>query len=623
MARSANIYTGDGITTNFAVNFVLGFISRDDVFAYVEDELDGGQNQIFRTITWINDGLITLSPAPADGKQVFIRRIQPKEILQHDFQDGALLNEASLDEANLQSLYIMHEILDGFYNVDELSPEDTALTIRADLEMNGYYIQNVASPTQDGHVVTRLWAETSGTSILAQTIAAKDAAELAETHAETAETNAETAETNAGASASAASTSETNAASSAAAALVSENAAQSSEDDAAISETNADASAAAASTSETNAAASEAAAAVSETNAAASEAAALVSKNNAETAETGAENAQSYAEEWANKTEDVLVSAAAGGDQVDDYSAMHWAQKAADSAETAGNTVTFEALDLNGDVGTSADQVAEGNHDHSGVYQSYDADIPTVVASQAEMEAGTSTANRTVTPLRVKQAILALAPEGGSPGLVIYTSSGTYTPPAGIVGLEITAIGGGGAGGGAYAGGAGKASLGGGGAGGGCAIKHTTTIDSSYAVVIGAGGLGVTTSNGGNGGDTTVISTTVSLNGKGGGGGSYMTGTSGNQKALGGNAAIAFGGTINLSGGQGFDSTVVAGEYASPGHSGASVWGGGRRVVLPGHGTAAITTGEGGSGAAGLDSTSSYKGGNGYAGMVLIKEYYG
>lgn len=42
--------------------------------------------------------------------------------------------------------------------------------------------------------------------------------------------------------------------------------------------------------------------------------------------------------------------------------------------------------------------------------QGYDADIPTVSASQVEMEAGTETALRSMSPLRVKQAIDALAP---------------------------------------------------------------------------------------------------------------------------------------------------------------------------------------------------------------------
>lgn len=43
-----------------------------------------------------------------------------------------------------------------------------------------------------------------------------------------------------------------------------------------------------------------------------------------------------YAEEWASKPEDELVSVAAGGNGVDEYSALHWAAKAAESAAGGG-----------------------------------------------------------------------------------------------------------------------------------------------------------------------------------------------------------------------------------------------------------------------------------------------
>jgi hypothetical protein len=200
--------------------------------------------------------------------------------------------------------------------------------------------------------------------------ASETAAAASETAAGVSETNAAASETAAGLSAAAASGSETAAGLSAAAASASEGAAATSELNAALSETAAGLSAAAASGSETAAAASETAAglsetnaaasetaaglsaaaasgsegaaATSETNAAASETAAGVSETNAAASETAAgvseiaaQNAQSYAEEWANKAEDSLVSAAAGGDLTDDYSALHWANKAAASAADA------------------------------------------------------------------------------------------------------------------------------------------------------------------------------------------------------------------------------------------------------------------------------------------------
>ena len=47
-----------------------------------------------------------------------------------------------------------------------------------------------------------------------------------------------------------------------------------------------------------------------------------------------------YAEEWANKAEDSLVSSAAGGDQVDDYSSKHFSIKSAASATAAASSAS-------------------------------------------------------------------------------------------------------------------------------------------------------------------------------------------------------------------------------------------------------------------------------------------
>jgi len=78
-------------------------------------------------------------------------------------------------------------------------------------------------------------------------------------------------------------------------------------------------------------------------------AAAEVSRYAAENAETQALDAQGSAEAaylqsqaqaeaseaWAQTAEDTLVPASAGGDEVDDYSALHWAKKAEASADVA------------------------------------------------------------------------------------------------------------------------------------------------------------------------------------------------------------------------------------------------------------------------------------------------
>lgn len=91
----------------------------------------------------------------------------------------------------------------------------------------------------------------------------------------------------------------------------------------------------AAAASESAAAGSESAAATSASNASSSASAASTSASNAATSETNAALEKTYAEEWAQKAEDSPVSVAAGGDGSTEFSALHWAAKAAASAASA------------------------------------------------------------------------------------------------------------------------------------------------------------------------------------------------------------------------------------------------------------------------------------------------
>lgn len=105
-------------------------------------------------------------------------------------------------------------------------------------------------------------------------------------------------------------------------------------------------------------------------------------------------NNVSYAAEWANKAEDSLISAAAGGDQIDDYSALHWANKAA--AAAAGlNIPSIGAGDalkyLRANAGETAYELVflpVASDTAQGVIE---------LATQAEVDTGTDT-GRAVTP---------------------------------------------------------------------------------------------------------------------------------------------------------------------------------------------------------------------------------
>ena len=68
-----------------------------------------------------------------------------------------------------------------------------------------------------------------------------------------------------------------------------------------------------------------------------------------------------YTTEWANKAEDSLISAAAGGDEVDDYSALHWARKA--EASVSGNLLAstlIHNMTSDADYTLSADENLNG-----------------------------------------------------------------------------------------------------------------------------------------------------------------------------------------------------------------------------------------------------------------------
>lgn len=206
-------------------------------------------------------------------------------------------------------------------------------------------------------------------------------------------------------------------------------------------------------------------------------------------------------------------------------------------------------------------------------------------------------------------------------GSQIFTSSGSYTPPAGTLLLRVVAIGGGGSGGGGGTA-ATTATVQNGGAGGGVGqyvdqiVAYTSgalTVTVPTAVSGGAGGA-----TGGNpgiigtvGGDTTVTGTGVSVTAKGGGAGAPSAASS---------ATAVFGGRYGETGQSGVNLTGALGIGGASGTSGNSGGAGvGMTSGAGGAGGAAQTTGSffgGGAGGPGTPTGGGGAGGQGNAGVV-------
>jgi len=122
---------------------------------------------------------------------------------------------------------------------------------------------------------------------------------------------------------------------------------------------------------------------------------------------------------------DSLYAPASASTAISDHISDATAAHAASAISYGGNT-GLSATDVEAAL-DELDNEKLGAGAIGTTVQAYDADIPTVSASQAEMEAGTEVALRSMSPSRIKQAILALTPNPESMTLLgtLTTTSGT------------------------------------------------------------------------------------------------------------------------------------------------------------------------------------------------------
>jgi hypothetical protein len=199
----------------------------------------------------------------------------------------------------------------------------------------------------------------------------------------------------------------------------------------------------------------------------------------------------------------------------------------------------------------------------------------------------------------------------------VFTSSGTYTPSAGVNSVIVEVIGAGGGGGGTTATGAGQISVGSGGGAGGYAISRLTSGFSGVSMTIGAGGA-----SGSNGGTTSFGAL---LSATGGGAGAVGPAAAAGYVTINGYGGVGSGGNVlNSRGGDGSPGLGVSASSFSSGAGGVSRIGagGGGLPTQSSGGSNALTAGSGGGGGLAGASTAAQTGGTGAAGMIIVWEYF-
>lgn len=107
-----NEIISDGVTPTVAVPFP--YLEQEHVFVYLRTDPDASSLQTIYTgvVSWSSPSLISLSPIPASGQQIIVKRVTPRIVLLDRLTAPGTLLPEEINYLDTQLLYIIQEALD-------------------------------------------------------------------------------------------------------------------------------------------------------------------------------------------------------------------------------------------------------------------------------------------------------------------------------------------------------------------------------------------------------------------------------------------------------------------------------------------------------------------------------
>lgn len=144
MSYTYDTKIGDGTTKSFTFSLAgqdNGYISVNNIHVFV-----AGVEVAFSIIS-SSPNVVNLQTAPPVGAEVLIRRIMPKDVPYSDFSRGNPFSQDALNNTNLQQLYLLQEIFDGYL--------PSGFFFRVNIDMRGMRIVNLGDGIDAGDAVNK------------------------------------------------------------------------------------------------------------------------------------------------------------------------------------------------------------------------------------------------------------------------------------------------------------------------------------------------------------------------------------------------------------------------------------------------------------------------------------